>query len=81
MSDFGRMENPTARKNYRCEWCYGPIPKGEKHRHYTGVWEDEWQDWRMHEECHADAEHAYEGFTPGEGAMPERVRLLLAEAE
>lgn len=83
MSDFGTMTNPRARKQHRCEWCYGPIPKGEVHRHYSGMWDGNWQDWRMHNECEkactSEEGYLYDGFMPGEGEMPERVKALLEQ--
>ena len=80
MADFGNTTHPVARKQYRCEWCYGPIPCGEQHVQYKGVFDGSWQNWRMHEEC---LESAYEDcgaqgfeFVGGEGEMPERIKLL-----
>lgn len=51
MSDFGSSTRPVARKNYRCLWCGEHILKKEKHYHYSGKWEGDFQDWRMHNEC------------------------------
>lgn len=73
MSDFYNTTTPRGRKDYRCEWCGEPIPKGEKHYHYVGVWEGDWQNWRMHSECHTDAndsEELQDGFTPYEHERP-----------
>jgi len=61
MSDFGNGTSPVARKDYRCEWCGQKIPKGEKHFQYTGVWQDEWQYWRMHKECEKQRQIDYDG--------------------
>lgn len=74
MSDFGRDTRPVARKDYRCEWCGQQIPKGEKHYHYVGVWEGDWQNWRMHSECFELASangDMREGFTPFENERAE----------
>jgi hypothetical protein len=82
VSDFGETTEPIARKIHRCEWCAGPIPKGEKHKQFKGMWEGEWQSWKMHNECYEDAsknDAMQEGFTPGDGEMPERVRNLVGE--
>jgi hypothetical protein len=73
VSDFSNHTYPVSRKEYRCEWCGEPIPKGEKHLHYTGVWEGEWQNWRMHMECQDDGylnEIIPDGFTPFENERP-----------
>lgn len=85
MSDFGKSFRPIGRKGYRCEYCYGPIPQGERHHHYQGVYDGEWQNWRMHDECwdayQTDAR--YDGnyeFTPGDSEVPERVKVLLVKA-
>jgi hypothetical protein len=52
MSDFGDIIHHKGRKGHHCEWCGEPIPKGETFAHYKGMWQDEWQNWRMHEECY-----------------------------
>lgn len=51
MSDLSNQKQVVGRKEYQCAGCLAPIPKGEKHWHYTGRWQGDWQDWRMHEEC------------------------------
>lgn len=80
MSNFGEMLHPVARKDHVCIMCFGPIPKGEVHVHYKGMWDGEWQDWRAHDECDSafqDEPYSYEdGFTPGGAEMPERVKVL-----
>ena len=82
MSDFGEGKWIVGRKQHRCEYCYGPIPKGERHYNYRGMYSGEWQNWRMHEECESDSstEGDYE-FMPGDGPMPERVRELMWAAK
>ena len=73
MSDFYNTTTPTGRKDYRCEWCGQGIPKGEKHVHFVGIWEGEWQNWRMHNECHASAstnDELSDGFSPFENERP-----------
>lgn len=72
MSDFGETTQPVARKDYRCEWCGETIQKGEKHAHFVGKWEGEFQDWRMHAECSvdADSEELMDGFMPYEHPRP-----------
>ena len=48
---FGSPTTPVARKAHRCEWCWQGIAVGEKHYKYVGVWEGDFQDWRMHLDC------------------------------
>lgn len=77
MSDFGEGRWVVGRKQHRCDACYGPIPKGEKHFNYCGKYGGDWQNWRMHEECHAAwyADDSGE-FVEGGFAMPDRVRQI-----
>jgi len=83
VSNFGETFSPIAVKDHRCEWCFGPIPKGEKHKHFSGMWDDEWQNWRMHDECfdeqQKEALNGWPEFMPGEAEMPERVKQLVEE--
>ena len=51
MSDFGNVRHVVAAKSHRCIHCIERIAPGTKHAHYVGVWERDWQDWRMHDEC------------------------------
>lgn len=76
MSDFGNNREPVAAKDHRCEWCGETIPKGEKHNQFTGRWEDEWQNWRMHSECYdssTSSDEISEGFSPFENERPVKV--------
>ena len=78
MSDFGEVTYPAGRKEYRCEWCYGPIPQGEKHAHFVGIWQGEFQNWRMHEECLEASDDARDdGFEAGMGNAPARIWELI----
>lgn len=73
MSDFGEMRWPIGRKDHRCEWCGETIPKATKHAQFCGVWDGEWQNWRMHSECCEDASESKalaDGFTPYENERP-----------
>jgi hypothetical protein len=77
MSDFGNYSNPVAAKIHVCEWCAGEINRGEKHVQFKGMFEGDWQNWRMHNECKAVAEaddSLNEGFAFGAGEMPEAVK-------
>ena len=77
--DFGELTHPMARKQHRCEMCFGPIPKGEKHAQYKGMYDGDWQNWRAHEECYEGySDEAEYEFSPGDGEMPERVKELVA---
>jgi hypothetical protein len=51
MSDFGEGRTVKAGKQHQCIWCYDPVVVGEYHHHYKGMWESDWQDWRMHLDC------------------------------
>lgn len=76
MSDFGIHKNPVAAKAHRCEWCGEPIFKGEQHYQYTGVWQGDWQNWRMHTECHDYStlnNDVDDGFSPYENERPFKV--------
>ena len=72
MSDFGSPTYPVARKKYRCAWCGQYILPGEKYFKYAGMWEGDFQDWRMHSECEkaAQAEGIQDGFEPFANARP-----------
>ena len=51
MSDFGEMKSPRAAKQHQCTWCQEPILKGEIHKQYVGMYDGDWQNWRMHDDC------------------------------
>jgi hypothetical protein len=73
MSEFGTYSHPVGRKDYRCEWCGQPIPKGEQHAHYVGLWEGEFQNWRVHQECMEALQldnQDQDGFSPFENERP-----------
>lgn len=73
MSEFGNHTHPVARKEYRCEWCGEKILRGEKHFKYAGMWEGDFQNYRMHLECEnaCSFENSYgEGFNPFENERP-----------
>jgi len=81
MSNFGEGRWMAGRKDHRCEYCYGPIPKGEEHFYYRGMYDGEWQNWRMHRECYEgyEIDAQYSGdweFMPGEADRPERVKQI-----
>jgi hypothetical protein len=76
MSDFGQYRYPKAAKPHKCEWCGEPIPKGETHIQFAGIWEGAWHNWRMHNECFDAADRSEElqdGFTSFENERPAKV--------
>jgi hypothetical protein len=80
-SDFGCVVHPKARKEYKCELCFGPIQTGENYVGYFGQWEGELQNWKMHAECYQSfSDNSPEdGFMPGEGEMPPYVKALVED--
>lgn len=75
--DFGGPIRRVARKAYRCEACHEEIEAKTLHVNYKGQWQGEWQNWRMHEECHASLEpdDLEDGFIPGTFERPESVNV------
>jgi|SRR5579872_4785951 len=79
---FGETTWPTARKEHRCDLCYGPIPKGEKYSRWRGVFDGEWQDNAMHLECASSFSDEWQWeYISGEGDMPERIAKLVADRQ
>ncbi len=85
MSDFGGYTHPVGRKDYRCEWCGETILRGEKHTQFTGMWEGEFQNWRMHDECHEAGSHfndeISDGFTPYGNERPKKVFIYYLQMQ
>lgn len=48
---FAKNRHVVARKAHFCAWCKTEIAVGELHYQFTGKWEGEFQDWRMHDVC------------------------------
>jgi len=72
-SDFGSTKHHAGRKNHTCEWCGQVIPKGEIFAHFTGMWDNEFQNWRMHEECYEVSkkdDSLQDGFMPYDNERP-----------
>ena len=43
-----------------------------------GIWESDWQNWRMHEECHESAtlnDEMQDGFYPFENERPKPIKV------
>jgi len=61
-----RSWTPRAKKRHRCAWCGTWIEVGEKHRAWCGKMDGDFQQNRMHDECHAafhrDLDYIDEGF-------------------
>lgn len=75
MRDFGDGLWVVGRKDHRCDACHARIPKSEKHYNYRGMYDGDWQNWRMHEECFKAFNTAGDGeFMGGEFPVPERIR-------
>lgn len=77
MTDFGEGKWTFGRKPHRCAACQGPIPQGEKHYHYRGMYEGDWQNWRLHKECHDDWERDGCGEISMDAPCPKRLSLEL----
>ncbi len=79
MSDFGDGKWVVGRKDHRCEACLWVIPDKESHYQFKGMYDGEWQNWRMHRECY-DAYYADDcgEFMPGDFPVPERFKKAVA---
>ena len=77
MSDCGGGSWVKTRAPHRCEWCGQAIEVGDAAFNYKGRWQDEWQNWYMHSECHEDCDMNYDpdGFTPYSADRPARDRI------
>lgn len=76
MSDFGDLTHPVARHAHVCEWCEREIRSGERHVRYGGMWQGEWQNWRMHEDCYDDYSNGDpfgDEFMRGDGRNSEKI--------
>lgn len=75
--DFGDGRWVNGRKPHRCAGCCSVIPKGEVHFQFKGKWEDEWQNWRLHAECHADWDANGESEVSNDMPTPPRIVALM----
>ena len=48
-NELREIKNP--RVTHSCVWCYGKIKIHESHQQYVGMYEGDFQDWRVHSEC------------------------------
>lgn len=67
MGSFTSISRPASRKDRRCIWCGETIEIGLRHVHIVGVWQNEWQDYRMHAECYAAYDANWLDFQDGFG--------------
>ena len=92
MSDFSSPEYPVASKSYKCVWCVDRISPGVKHLHFKGVWQGDFQDWRMHVECekahdmsrhdfYHDGEICMDGHLRGFSCREMEIRRTIREME
>jgi hypothetical protein len=68
------LKHPKARKDHRCIWCGGAIPKGSTYASERSVFDGEMQNHHWHEECYTYApiamgECIFE-FTPYDNENP-----------
>lgn len=68
MSTFNDITQPRAAKVHRCEWCGELIEKGVIHVKFVGMFDGDFQTWRMHSNCYAyNCDAISDGFMPYEG--------------
>ena len=73
MSDFGNEKQVRLRKDKSCAWCGQTMHKGETVYHFKGMWQGDWQDWKMHNECseaYYDDDSHDEGFSLYDNERP-----------
>ena len=74
MTDFGKLKTVKIRKPRPCAWCSQKLIEGDRAVSYCGMWQGDWQNWRMHPECYevfgSDPDSVTEGFTLYEGDRP-----------
>ena len=71
LNSFSCPTWPVASQSYKCAYCIDRIAPGTKHLHFKGVWEGDFQSWRMHLECEQAHGHNYT-----DGAICEEGRHL-----
>lgn len=69
---------PKARNEHRCIYCAGPILVGEQYVQQTGIYDGAPYRNRYHDECFSTfAEYNEWEFSPYDGELPERVRVIV----
>jgi hypothetical protein len=49
---FNEMQTiKKSRKIHECVWCSSEIYIGESHQKFVGIWEGDFQNWRIHHDC------------------------------
>lgn len=72
MCDLPRVSDHSdvkAKRTYDCSLCGWEIAKGERHRVYSGLFDDGWEHHRMHSDC-AEAHVALANAEWGDGCAP-----------
>ncbi len=66
MKTISRSE-PKARKDHRCDFCNGVIPKGETYKHQSNVFDGKIYQWKSHFRCTeiADKLNMYDDVSEG----------------
>lgn len=55
MTDIPKVSSERqskAKKNYKCCECHKPINVGDSYLRYSGVWNNEWENYRFHIYCY-----------------------------
>lgn len=55
---FRAVKKP--KKAWPCAWCKGIIQAGESHQRYVGMYEGDFQDWRIHDVCIPPMEQSWD---------------------
>ena len=53
------------KRKHPCVWCRIQIRPGEKHLKFTGKWEGDFQNWRIHLECNEPMMVARDAYGDG----------------
>lgn len=82
--EFMNERTSRARKQHKCDECFGKIPVGTVYHAITGKWDGEVQTYRLHTTCNAIATAARDFLrkeaglswdeVPGIGELVERAR-------
>lgn len=49
--EYWQETERTARKQHSCCECHAPIPIGRRYAHVSGIFDDEWESYKLHKEC------------------------------
>jgi hypothetical protein len=74
----------TARKRHRCDWCGTFIESGEVYSFWTGIFDGQFNDSKVHMECDAalrrDKDYDPEDGLPEFGSVKRGMTLAESEA-